>query len=264
MSRHHSFAAAFAGLCLFCFCASFTAHAALVRTTVPYSLDGVTMQGYLVYDDDNDGKRPGVLVIHEWWGLNDYAKKRADELAAMGYVAFAADMYGDGKVATTREEAGKLVGTVRGTPLMATRARAALDTLAAQPQTDPEELAVIGFCFGGTAALELAFSGAPLKGAVSFHGGLVELKPEAAPKMQAKLLICHGAIDPNVPQDTVIACVKSLEAAHVDYQFIAYSGAVHAFTNPASGDDISKGVAYNANAARRSWAAMQTFFDEIF
>ena len=239
-----------------------TASAEVVTRAVEYEIEGETYIGYLAYDDALEGDRPGVLVIHEWWGLNDYAKMRAEQLADMGYVAFAADMYGDGAVATERAEAGQLAGTVRGTPLMRSRANAALEVLAAQEGVDSQRLAAIGFCFGGTGVLELAYSGAPLAGVVSFHGGLVN--PQEGDEIQAAILVEHGAIDPHVPPERVAEFEQAMEAAGVDWQLVAHGGAVHAFTNPAAGDDPSRGVAYHEAAATRSWQQMQLFFHEIF
>ena len=245
-------------------CSSFAATAAaeVVTQSVEYEIDGETFIGYLAYDDAIEGARPGVLVIHEWWGLNDYAKMRAEQLAEMGYVAFAADMYGDGAVGETREEASQLAGSVRGTPLMRVRGNAALAVLAEQENVDSERLAAIGFCFGGTGVLELAYSGAELDGVVSFHGGLVD--PQEGDEINAAILVEHGAIDPHVPPERVAEFETAMEAAGVDWQLVAYGGAVHAFTNPEAGDDPSRGVAYNEAAATRSWAHMQQFFDEIF
>lgn len=240
-----------------------TSQAKVVTKRVDYRHGDTTMHGYLAYDDHSDAVRPGVLVIHEWWGLNDYAKERARQLAELGYVALAADMYGSGTIATTREEAGKLAGSLRGKPALRERARAALNTLVSSPLVDGR-VAAIGFCFGGTAALELAYSGAPLAGVVSFHGGLTTPKPEDAGKIKAKLLVLHGAADPRVTPAQVASWEKAMDQAHVDWQLIKYSGAVHAFTNPAAGSDSKRGVAYQEAAARRSWQHMQQFFRELF
>lgn len=239
------------------------ARAEIVGRAVEYACGGTKCIGWLAYDDALQGRRPGVLVVHEWYGLNDYAKQRAAELARMGYVAFAADMYGGGKVAADPAEAGKLAGAIKADPaLMRARARAALDVLAGDPRVDRERLAAIGFCFGGTTVLELAYSGAPLAGVVSFHGGLVPLKPEDAKHLKAALLILHGADDPNAGD--VAAFQKSMRDAGADWQMIYYGGAVHSFTNPAAGNDKSRGAAYDRRAAERSWRHMKLFFDEIF
>lgn len=238
--------------------------AALVERTITYQAGDTACQGFLAYDDATTEKRPGVLVIHEYWGLNEYAKMRTRQLAEMGYVGFAADMYGGGKVAGSRQEAGQLAGQVRGTPLMRSRAVAALETLTAQPQVDPERLGAIGFCFGGTGVLQLAYTGADLDAAVSFHGGLVPPQAEDMERIKANILILHGAADPHVKKEAIDATLAGLDEAGADWQFVAYSGAVHAFTNPDAGDDPTTGAAYQERAAERSWAAMQRFLAEMF
>ena len=243
-----------------------TAQARLVTKTVEYHQGNTVLEGYLAYDDAVKGKRPGVLVIHEWTGVNDYVKKRVDQLAALGYVAFAADIYGKGVRPSTPELAGKEAAKYRGKDrsLLRARAQAGLDVLAASPQVDAGHLAVIGYCFGGTAALELARSGASLRGTVSFHGGLDTPVPADALNIHGKVLALHGADDPHVPPDQVAAFQQEMRLAKVDWEMVYYGGAVHSFTNPDSGNDPSKGVAYNAEADRRSWAEMKMFFDEIF
>ncbi len=243
---------------------SLSAHGELVTQTIPYRHGDVQLEGYLVYDDRFEGARPGVLVVHEWWGLNDYARERADQLARMGYVAFALDMYGKGVVAETREQAAKLSGQLKGTPLLRTRAQAGLDVLRRQERVDPQRIAAIGFCFGGTTVLELAYSGADLKGVVSFHGGLVTPSPEDLKRTRAALLVLHGADDPFVPPAQVDALEAALRDSSVDWHLVIYGDAVHAFTNPAAGKDKSAGAAYNEKAARRSWEHMQLFFRELF
>jgi dienelactone hydrolase len=240
------------------------ARAELVSKMVEYKQGDTTLEGYLVYDNVIQGKRPGVLVVHEWWGLNDYPKQRADQLAQLGYVAFALDMYGKGVVAKDRSEAGKLAGQFKGKPIIRERAKAGFDVLAAQELVDPKRIAAIGYCFGGTTVLELAYSGAPLAGIVSFHGGMVSPKPEDDTHIHAKVLVCHGADDPHVPGDDIEAFAAAMKRAGADWQLIAYGDAVHAFTNPKAGSDKSSGVAYNQKADERSWKHMKTFFDEIF
>jgi dienelactone hydrolase len=241
------------------------AQAMLVTRTVEYRQDGTVLKGYLAYDDAVKGKRPGVLVVHEWWGLNDFAKKKAEQLAGLGYVALAADMYGQGAVTADPREAAKWAGELRGNkPLLRERARAALKVLAADQLAAPGRLAAIGFCFGGTTVLELAYSGADLAGVVSFHGGLPPLKPEEARNLKARILVLHGADDPHVPAADIAAFQESLRQAGADWQMVFFGGAVHSFTNPAAGDRKAGGVAYDARAARRSWRCMQEFFEEIF
>ena len=242
-----------------------SARAQLYTATLDYKVNDTVCKGYLAFDAAIAGARPGVLVVHEWYGLNDYAKSRAEKLARLGYIALAVDMYGDGKVGQTPQEAGALAGALKNNrPLMRERINAALATLKAQPQTDAKRIAAIGYCFGGTVALELARSGADIAGVVSFHGGLDTPNTADAKNIRCKVLVLHGADDPHAPAAQVQAFEEEMRAAGVDWQVILYGDAVHAFTNPKSGNDKSKGVAYNEKAARRSWAAMQQFFAEIF
>jgi len=243
-----------------------SAQARVVTKTVEYRQGDTTLEGYLAYDDSVKGKRPGVLVIHEWTGLGPYEKKRAEQLAQLGYVAFAADIYGKGVRPATPEAAAKEAAKYRGTDRSLIRARAAagLDTLATIPEADPDRLAVIGYCFGGTAALELARSGANLRGTVSFHGGLDTPIPADALKIRGKVLALHGADDPHVPPTQVATFQQEMRLAKVDWQMNYYGGAVHSFSNPKSGNDPANGVAYNEKADRRSWEAMKIFFNEIF
>lgn len=240
------------------------AQAKVITQTVEYKQDGTVLEGFLAYDDAIKGPRPGVLVVHEFWGLNDFAKKRAEKLAEMGYVALAADMYGKGVVTKDPQEARKLAGHLRGTPLMRTRALAGLDLLKQNKLVDPKRLAAIGFCFGGTTVLELAYAGADLAGVASFHGGLPALKPEDAQNLKAKILVLHGAEDPHIKAEEIAAFQEGLKKAGADWQMVYYGDAVHSFANPEAGLDKSKGAAYNAKAAARSWKEMQLFFQEIF
>ena len=241
------------------------ARADVVTETVEYRQGSTLCEGFLAYDDSLADPRPGVLVIHEWWGLNDYAKKRARDLASLGYVAFAADIYGKGNRASTPAEAGRLAGAFRSDrALLRARANAALDVLRNHGRSDPKRLAAIGYCFGGGAALELARSGADLAGVVSFHGNLDTPNPKDARNIKAAVLVCHGADDPHVTPEQVLAFQQEMRDAGVDWQLISFGGAVHAFTNPAAGSDPSRGAAYNEKADRRSWIAMTAFFKEIF
>lgn len=242
------------------------ARAALVEKAVTYEQGGVTLEGFHVYDDAVAGKRPGVLVIHQWTGLTEYEKSRSRMLAEMGYNVFAADVYGKG-VRPQPPEAGKEAGKYKGDrTLFRARLMAGLDVLKADERTDSDKIAAIGYCFGGGGVLELARAGAEIKGVVSFHGSLdaapgMEGKPG---KIKAKILVLHGAADPFAPAAQVAALESELTAAKADWQLVLYSGAVHAFTQKEVGDDPSKGVAYNEAADRRSWAAMQLFFKELF
>jgi dienelactone hydrolase len=239
---------------------------AAIRTeTVQYKEGKTICEGYLAYDDSTEAKRPGVIVVHEWMGLNDYAKRRARELAELGYVAFAADIYGKGVRATNMEEASKLSGIYKeNRTLLRARVNAALTALKKIPQVDATKLAAIGYCFGGTAALELARSGADVDGVVSFHGGLSSPAPADAKNIKAKVLVLHGADDPFVKPEEISGFVSEMKSANVDWQMNHYSHAVHGFTNPDNGNDPSKGMAYNAKADARSWNEMKLFFSEIF
>lgn len=243
--------------------------AKIVTKPVAYEHNGTQLEGYLAYDDQktSGAKLPGVLVIPEWWGLNDYAKSRARQLAELGYVAFAADMYGAGVTTTDPKKAGELAGRFYGQPLFAERARAGLDQLLEQKFVDAARVASIGYCFGGAASQALAYSGAPLAGIVSFHGSLIPASPEAATKNKARFLICHGAVDPFISEADLDAFLKSMNEGKFDFQFISYAGAVHAFTNPGADQFAAaglNGVGYNAAADRRSWEHMKVFFQEIF
>jgi dienelactone hydrolase len=253
-------------LALLLFPGLIAAQAKIVTKTVPYDQGGVHLVGYLAYDDaQTEGKKlPGILVVPEWWGLNDFVKGRAEALAKLGYVAFAADMYGDGQSTTDPNKAKELSSALYGKPLMAERARAGLDQLTASGLVDQSNLAAIGFCFGGATCQVLAYSGAPLKGIVSFHGALVPLPADAAARTHAKFLILQGELDPHVDLDQRLAFIKSLDQGKIDFQFLSYSGAVHAFMNPEADKFHLEGISYNATAAERAWNQMQLFFQEIF
>jgi dienelactone hydrolase len=245
------------------------AFANVVTQPVAYEHAGVKLEGYLAYDHEKttSGKIPGVLIIPEWWGVNDYVKTRARKIAELGYIAFVADMYGAGLSTTDAKKAGKLAGPFYGKPLMAQRAQAGLDQLLKNDRVDPARVAAIGYCFGGSTVQALAYTGAPLAGIVSFHGGLLPVPADAAAKTRAKILICHGALDPFVKKGDLDAFLASMNEGKFDYQFISYAGAVHAFTNPAADQAAANGlngVGYNAAADRRSWQHMKVFFAEIF
>jgi len=242
------------------------AHAALVEKVVPYEKDGVKLEGFHVYDDAVTGKRPAVLVIHQWTGLSDYEKSRSRQLAELGYNVFALDIYGTG-IRPQPPESGKEAGKYKSDrPLFRSRLNAGLEVLKSDERTDVSKIAAIGYCFGGTGALELAREGADIAGVVSFHGGLAAgtgLSAEEG-KVSTKVLVLHGALDPHVPVDEVTGFGKEFTEAKADWQFVAYSDAVHSFTQKMAGDDPSKGSAYNEKADKRSWEAMKTFFAEIF
>lgn len=236
----------------------------LVEQTVKYEHNGVTFAGLLVYDDTRSGPRPGVFVVHEWWGLNEFAKTQARRLAELGYVAFAADLYGEGRVTSDPAEAGKLAGEVRGdAELWMGRAKAALDAFAKSEHVDPKRIAGIGFCFGGTTVLQMAGAGHELAAVVSFHGNLPPFSQEQAERIRAKVLVLHGAADTHVPDQAVTAFMDSLRETKVDWQLVAYSGAKHSFMNPDSDKMKSPGVGYDERTAKRAWAQMQAFFKEV-
>jgi dienelactone hydrolase len=238
--------------------------AKIVSRPVEYKDGDTVLEGYLAYDDATQNKRPGVLVVHEWWGLNDYVRTRVKRLAEMGYVAFALDMYGKGIWTDDPNKAGELAGHLRGKPIMRQRARTGLDILEKNDLVDPKRIAAIGYCFGGTTVLELAYSGADIAGVVSFHGGLTAPKPEDMHRIKAKILVLHGADDGFVSSENIAAFQDGMRQAGADWQMVYYGGAVHSFTNPAADDKHIKGLAYNKKADQRSWSNMQIFFKEIF
>lgn len=242
-----------------------TAQAKIKTQLVEYKQGDTVLEGYLSYDDAIKGKRPGVLVVHAWMGLDDNARKRADMLAGLGYVAFAVDIYGKGIRPKSPDEAGKLAGKYKGDrKLLRDRVNAGFAELLKQPNVDAQKTAAIGFCFGGTTALELARSGATVQGVVTFHGGLDSPTPADGKNIKAKLLVLHGAADPHEAPADFAAFHKELADAKVDWQLIEYGGAVHCFTDQTAGTDPAKGCAYDPQADARSWTAMRAFFDEIF
>jgi dienelactone hydrolase len=244
---------------------STSAEAKVKTETVVYKQGKVTLEGVLAYDDATTDRRPAVLVVHDWMGIGNHTRATAERLAGMGYVAFAVDIYGKGKAPKSFDEAGKLAGQYKGDrKLLRARVRAGFDWLGKHKLVDATRIAAIGFCFGGTTALELARAGAPVAGVISFHGGLDSPTPADARNIKGKVLVLHGAADPYVPPDQVAAFQKEMDDAKVDWQLIAYSGAVHAFTNPDAGNDPSKGAAYDARTDARAWAHAAVFFAEIF
>lgn len=245
-----------------------TVQAAIVAEETDYTVEGVTMKAYLAYDDAISGPRPGVLVVHEWWGLNDYARKRARMLAGLGYTALALDMYGEGKQAHHPEDAKKFSSELAQNPALAqARFQAAYDLLEKQANVDPRRIAAIGYCMGGSVVLEMARGGAPLAGAVSFHGNLATTQPAQAGDIKAKILVLTGADDPFVPAEQVEQFRKEMSAAGADFKLIVYPGAKHSFTNPDAdqfGKEFNIPLAYNAEADQGSWREMQEFFGVIF
>jgi dienelactone hydrolase len=238
--------------------------AKIVSQNIEYKHEDTVLEGYLAYDDAAQGKRPGVLVVHEWWGLNDYVRMRVDKLARLGYVAFALDMYGKGIWTDQASKAQELSGHLRGKPILRQRARTGLEILRQNERVDTARIAAIGYCFGGTTVLELAYSGADIAGVVSFHGGLTAPKPGDVSRIKAKILVLHGANDGFIPPENIAAFQEGVGKAGADWQMIYYGGAVHSFTNPSADKKNIKGLAYNPNADKRSWKHMQLFFEDIF
>jgi len=236
----------------------------VVKTQIlEYRESDKLLRGFLAFDDSHSGPRPGILVFHENTGLTDHEKERATRLAELGYVALACDMFGEPIAQASDAERRAAFEEFRNKRLLP-RAVAGLDALAAQHQADQKQMAAIGFCLGGMAALELARSGADIKGVVSFHGGLATTRPAVAGQMKARVLACHGALDPFITLDHVTAFADEMQAAAVDWCVILYGGAMHGFTNPAADRFGRPGVAYHEPSDVRSWAAMQQFFTELF
>jgi len=238
--------------------------AKLVTQTVEYKQGDATLEGFLAYDDSGAGARPGVLVVHQWLGLTDYEKHRAEQLAALGYVAFCADIYGKGIRPKNTSEAGAEATKYKtNRALLRDRVNAGLDVLKKNALVDTKRVAAIGYCFGGTTVIELARSGADLQGIVSFHGGLDSPTPADGNNIKCKVLACHGADDPFEKPEDLAAFEKEMRDAGVDWRLIKYGGAVHSFTQPDPGFS-NPGAKYNERADRRSWADMKGFFAELF
>jgi dienelactone hydrolase len=244
---------------------AFTSRAAIHTETVEYKQGDTTLEGFVAYDDAVHGQRPGILIVHQWMGLTDYEKKRAEMLAQLGYVAFCADIYGKGVLPKNTQEAGVLAGKYKGDrQLLRARVKAGLAALCRQALVDQKRVAGIGYCFGGTTVIELARSGADIAGIVCFHGGLDSPTPADGKNIKCKVLVCHGADDPFSSPADMAAFENEMRTGGVDWQLIKYGGAVHSFTQPNAGNDNSKGAAYNEKADKRSWEAMTQFFGEIF
>lgn len=251
---------------------TFTTHAAqavVKGEAVEYKAGETVLKGYLAYDDALKGKRPGILVVHEWWGHDEYARQRARMLAELGYTALALDMYGEGHQAHHPDEAGKFSGEVRKNLTLARqRFDAAQGILKKHPTVDGGKIAAIGYCFGGAIVLEMARQGENLKGVVSFHGSLNTDQPAKVGKFKARALVLTGEADPFIPHEQVETFKKEMEAAKVDYRVVVYPGAKHSFTSP-DADKLGQqfnmpALAYNAIADNESWAEMQMFFKKIF
>ena len=240
-------------------------HAKVQSKPIEYTDGEVKLVGYLTWDDSIKGKRPGVLVVHEWWGLNDYAKKRATQLASLGYVAFALDMYGQGKITKHPDQASAwMKETTANVNAWQARAMAGLKVLQAQELVDPHRIAAIGYCFGGATVTQLAYSGAAIQGVVSFHGMLPLPHPKQVSRTKAKLLLAHGNADPFLTEEHIKKFRTALDDAGLDWQMIIYSGARHSFTNPDADKFGMDALKYNKEADLRSWQHMQLFFDGLF
>lgn len=241
------------------------AQAAIKTEKITYKQGSEELEAFVAYDDAVSAGQPAVIIVHDWMGPSAYTEMRAQQLAELGYVAFTADIYGKNHRPKSMEEAAKLAGEFKSgdRKLMRQRALAAYEQLLKHPRVDKKRVSATGYCFGGTTVLEMARSGLPLKGVVSFHGGLSTLKPMESIKIKAKLLVLHGAIDPYVPAEEVAGFMKEMNDAKVDYQFVSYSGAVHAFTQKGAGQDPKTGAAYNEAADKRSFVAMKEFFKEV-
>jgi dienelactone hydrolase len=245
--------------------ATAAARGAIHTESVEYKLGDTVLEGFLAYDDSVQGKRPGVIIVHQWKGLGAYEKKRAEMLAQLGYNVLAVDIYGKGVRADNPQAAAALAGKYKSDrSLMRARVNAGLQTLKKHPLTDTGRVAAIGYCFGGTTVIELARSGADLAGVVSFHGALDSPTPTDGKNIKCKVLALHGADDPFVPTADVAAFAEEMRQAGVDWQIVAYGGAVHSFTDWNAGNDNSRGAAYNEKADKRSWEAMKQLFAEIF
>ena len=247
---------------------SATAQSKVITQEVKYQQDGTNLVGFIAYDDAIKGKRPGILIVHEWWGHNDYARDRARQLAEMGYVAFSLDMYGDGKTADHPKDAGRFAGQVKNNMDTAeARFNAARQQLVASPYTDSNKLAAIGYCFGGGIVLEMARRGSDLKAVVSFHGSLGTSSPAQKGKVKSKVLVFNGAADPFVKPEAISSFKQEMKKAGVDSTFVTMPGAKHAFTNPAAtanGKKFNLPLEYNADADKRSWQQMTEFFQKLF
>lgn len=236
---------------------------------IDYKAGSTTLKGYLAYDDASPDKRPGIMVVHEWWGHNDYARKRARMLAELGYVAFAVDMYGDGKHTDHPDEAAAFMKAVNDdAALSQTRFNAAYRIIKDFNLTDKDKIGAIGYCFGGGTVLKMAMSGAPLVGVASFHGALA--LPQELPQVgavKAKILVCHGGDDKFATTEQIVAFKKALDDAKADYMFNIYAGAKHGFTNPAAdmyAHKFGMPLAYDATADAQSWSDMKDFFKKLF
>lgn len=240
----------------------------ILTNRIEYLVGDTTYQGYLAYDDEIAATRPGIVIVHEWWGLNDYVVRRANMLAKLGYVALAIDLYGGGQVADNPGQAAALMNSVLGDMDTGTTAlRAGYDLLLDQPGVDPKRTAAIGYCFGGAMALHMARIGLPLTAVASFHGVLGSFHTAEPGSIRAKILVCHGAADSMVNMDELEGFKQEMDTARVDYQVLLLEGAKHGFSNPLADVNAEKygiDLGYQRRADEESWAAMQTLFDSVF
>jgi dienelactone hydrolase len=245
--------------------AALCAHAEVRTQSVAYKDGNVELQGLLAWDDTISGKRPGVMVVHEWWGLNDYAKHRAEMLAKLGYVAFAVDMYGKGKVTNHPKQAGEWATQIQANQIeWQQRAAKGLAVLKHSELVDTSRMAAIGYCFGGSTVMQLAYAGADLRGVASFHGSLPAVTAEQMGNIKAKIFAATGNADAFVPPEQVAAFEAALDKAGADWYLVSYGGARHAFTNPDASSYGIENLRYDPEADRRSWAELQRFLGEIF
>jgi len=230
--------------------------------------DGKELLGHLAWDAEIEGERPGVLVFPEWWGLNDYIKKRTEQVASLGYFAMGVDMYGNGKTADHPEEAGSLMNGVLGDlDLLKSRVEAAYQALRNEELADSNRMGAIGYCFGGALVLNMARFGMDLQGVVSFHGALDSMQKPGPGEVKAKILVCHGAADQFIPDEAIVNFKKEMEEASADFEFVDYQGALHGFTNPAAderGKAFNLPLAYDEKADLQSWQAMESHFEKVF
>lgn len=246
----------------------FQATAAVKTEDITYEGGGIVMKGLVAWDDAISGPRPGVLVVHEWWGNNDYARGRAKMLAELGYVAMAVDMFGEGKTATHPDDAGKFAGEAMANLDKAReRFEAGLKILQARPEADPQRIAAIGYCFGGGVVLQMARLGMDLKAVASFHGSLGARVPATPGSVKAKVLVCNGAADKFVSKEAILAFKSEMDQAGADYQFVSYEGALHGFSNPeatANGEKYGLPLAYDKAADEASWKALRELLERVF
>lgn len=243
-------------------------HAETVGKEAAYSANGTTLKGYIAFDDSIEGKRPGVIVVHEWWGHNEYARRRADMLADLGYVTLAVDMYGEGKTADHPDTASAFMNeALSNRALFQNKFESGLELLKKQEQTDPEHIAAIGYCFGGKTVLEMARAGVDLDGVASFHGLLATDNPAEKGEVKASVIVFHGADDPFVKPQDVEAFKKEMAEAQVDFKFVEFEGVKHSFTNPSStevGKRFDLPLEYNEDADKESWGQLKAFLERVF